>query len=264
VFADRPRLSVATPPSDAVETATEVLVKGELVPHPEVAGAAEVLGFGAQVLAQSLEEPLALRTPEHVCQTLAALQALVLGAADAVEAVGRSVEHAQHRGDMQGRWTEDDRAALTAAAGRLRDALPLLGRSKACVQDFRYTGPGFDTERDRIRALAGELRRRGATVTFDPTTSPGYEDSEAIGGGWLLQFQLPGDDRHFQLLIGDTMAFEDALPLELTHNDVHPALVVAHILENLDDFVTTYLVDPDGRDGAARPGHVGPAVVKYA
>jgi hypothetical protein len=45
---------------------------------------------------------------------------------------------------------------------------------------------------------------------------------ESIGGGWLLQFQVPGNDRHFQLFIGDTMALEDARPPRATYDDAHP------------------------------------------
>jgi hypothetical protein len=35
------------------------------------------------------------------------------------------------------------------------------------------------------------------------------------------------------------------------------------MLENLDDFVTTYVVDPSGQDGIPRPGRIGPAILRH-
>jgi len=257
-------LVAEAPSQDGVETVSEVLARGDLVLHPAVADAAEALGYCAQLLAQSLGEPHTLRTPEHGRRTLGGLHDMVLSAAVSAEAVGRAVDHARARGEVEGPWTGEDADALTAAAAEFRRALPALARSAAAVGRLSYTGPGFDTQTQQLRGLVEELRRRDATVTFDPTTLEDYEESNRSGGGaWLVQFRMPQDPRTFQTIVGDTLArAADALPSELTHDDVHPALVVGYILDNLDDFATEYTVDPATR-GDDPPGRIPPPTLEH-
>jgi hypothetical protein len=245
----------ATLDQDAIEKVSEVLVRGEPVLHPAAADAAQVLAYCVQRLAESLEEPRTLRTPEHVRRLLEGLQDLLSGAADAVDAVARTVTDARARQEMRGTWTAEQARSLAAAAAAVRRARPALGDAAAAVDQLTYTGPPFDTEADRIRGLVDELGKRGAAVTFDPTATPGYRDSGG-SGGWMLQFQLPQDQRHFQLFIGDPMSLGDALPFELAYDDVHPGLVVDYVLANLDRFVTDYVVDPEDEE---QTGYVGPA-----
>lgn len=244
----------ATLDQNAIEKVSEVLVRGEPVLHPAAADAAQVLAYCVQRLADSLDEPRTLRTPEHVRRLLDGLQDLLSGAADAVDAVARTITDARARREMHGTWTAEHDRGLAAAAAAVRDTRPALADAAAAVDQLTYTGPPFNTEAHRIHGLVGELSRRGATITFDPTASPGYRDSGG-SGGWMLQFQLPPDQRHFQLFIGDSMSLGDALPFELAYDDVHPALVIDYVLGNLDSFVTDYVVDPDDED---QTGYVGP------
>src|SRR6266540_4271277 len=92
-------------------------------------------------------------------------------------------------------WTAEDSGALVAAASALQQALPALARSAVAAGQLTYTGPAFGTETEQIRGLLAELRRRGVTITFDPTELEGYEESDRAGDGWQLQFKVPGDPR---------------------------------------------------------------------
>lgn len=232
---------MAEPSPDGVEMISDVLAQGQLVLRP--APAAEALGASTRMLALSLAEPRVLRTPESGRRALEGLHDLVLGAAAAVEAVDRAVRHAHEHGEASGSWPGTEAGGLSLAAAELRQVLPALARSAASVGRLSYTGPRFGTETERTRSLVEELRRHGATVTFDPTAAADYHETDA-GGGWLTQFTVPGDPRTYEVATGDIALDLSALPPELGDREVHPALAVAYILGHLDDFVAARVVDP--------------------
>jgi hypothetical protein len=243
---------VDRPTPDGREYVSEQLAYGDRVLHPGVAAAAEALAASTRALARSLGEHRSLRTPEATRRTLEGLHDLVLGAAAAVEAVGEAVHASRANGELTGTWRHEDTATLTAAAAGLRTVLPALADSAASVDALRYTGPAFATETERTRGLLDELRRQGARVTYDPTRAVDYHETDA-GGGWRSQFTVPGDERTFEIVTGDIALDLSPLPLELAARDVHPAVVVEHVLADLDSFVAGAVVQPAAGDSGWIP-----------
>lgn len=244
------RFLVLEPTPDGVDTVSEVFAQGQVMPHPAVAAGAEALGASTRMLALSLDEPRALRTPETGRRTLLGLHDLVLGAAAAVEAVERAIRYAQDTGEVSGSW--DGAQALTVAAAELREVLPVLAWSAAGVGRLNYIGPRFGTETERTRSLVAELRRQGATVTFDPTAGADYHETD-LGGGWLTQFTFPGGPRTYELVTGDIALDISPLPLEFGDREVHPEITVTYVLRHLDDFLADRVLDAAAGDSGWIP-----------
>jgi hypothetical protein len=245
------------PAEDGGLLVLEELVHGHVVTRPAVAAGARLLGAGTRTLAESLAEPRALRTPEAGRSTLRGLRELVLGAADAVEALRDSVRHSRAHGETAGPWTPADAEELTTAAARLREVVPLLERSAGRVGGLDYTGPSWVSETDRTRALVAELKAGGAVVTYDPTEAADYHETEALGGGWLVQFTVPDDPRAFHVVVGD-LAADFAPRAALGDPEVHPAVAAATALAHRDELVADRVLDPAAGD----TGWIPPAAVR--
>jgi hypothetical protein len=242
------------PEADDLDLVMELLAHGYPVLSPAVATATESMSVGMSMVAASLSDPRTLRTPRAAMRTLEGLRGVVLATAAAVNAVGQSVAWSLENNEVGGRWEVLDTVALATVASQLRHTLAALRDVAAVTGELRYIGPSFASETERTRALAAELRRRGASVTYDPTGSADYRETDA-GGGWLIQFTVPGDhSRAFEVLTGDLSFDRPAMPLELSAADVHPAIVVDHIFGHLDDYVADRVIDPlSGQSGWVPP-----------